>query len=258
MRLEKSGYRNTITMQNHKVFLINLDKSTERLDSAKEQFEQIGLAFERISAIYGPDLTEQELLSHYSAVKNRKVYHKQLNAGEIGCYLSHRKVWQAIVDQSLDFAIVLEDDFSFNSNMHEAIAALGSIDFDWDYIKLAEHPVKRKAIRSKQINAFSLITYDKVPSRTGAQAVSLAGAKKLLKASETFGRPIDIDLQYTWETKLALYGLKPYPVNLQSQFASEIDEIGKRLTAKNRFISKAVDQLRFKVLNHFYRNKVGH
>ncbi|MFC3096000.1 glycosyltransferase family 25 protein [Alteromonas sediminis] len=244
-------------MQNYNIFLINLDKSVERLRNADEQFKRLHIAYERMPAVYGPDLSETELNVHYSAEKNRKIYHKQLNVGEVGCYLSHRKVWQAIVEQNLDFAIVLEDDFSLNANFLASIAAVAAVDVEWDYIKLAEYPEKRKALSSREFNGFSLITYDKIPARTGAQAVSLSGAKKLLATSEQFGRPIDIDLQYIWEKKLRLYGLKPYPVNLKSQFASEIDEIGKRCTPKVNFFAKAFDQIRFKIMNHLYRNKLG-
>lgn len=237
-------------MQNYNVFLINLDTSVDRLKNARQQLTEFDIEFERLSAVYGPDLKLVELNKHYSSKLNAKEYHKQLNSGEIGCYLSHRKAWQAIVDQELDFAVILEDDFSLNENFKSLIPSLRSLKVEWDYIKLAEFPVKRKVVESFDLSPFQLVQYDKTPSRTGAQAVSFAGAKKLLAASEKFGRPVDIDLQHTWELGVKLFGLKPYPVNLQSQFESEIDKIARRNELKGKPWKKIINQLQFKLKNH--------
>ena len=67
--------------------------------------------FERVNAIDGSKLKHNELKHHYDVDLNRRQYHSVLTLGEIGCYLSHRKVWQKIVDEHLDFALVLEDDY---------------------------------------------------------------------------------------------------------------------------------------------------
>jgi glycosyl transferase family 25 len=68
--------------------------------------------FERISAVDGSQLEHNELTQFYDVDLSRQQYHSLLTLGEIGCYLSHRKVWQKIVDGQLDFALVLETTLS--------------------------------------------------------------------------------------------------------------------------------------------------
>lgn len=45
-----------------KIFVINLNESTERLERLKSEFERIGLDFERIPAVDGRKLSENQIL----------------------------------------------------------------------------------------------------------------------------------------------------------------------------------------------------
>ena len=102
-----------------KVFVINLDKSTDRLALCQQNLERLGIDFERIPAVYGKDLSEQQVVDFYDRAANQKGYKKDLNTGELGCYLSHIKCWQKIVDEQLDFALILEDDFVLSDDFIE-------------------------------------------------------------------------------------------------------------------------------------------
>ncbi len=88
------------------VFLINLDRSPERLASFENQVEELGLTFERVTAVDRCDISEEE-------VKRLQKNSSQLfpwDKGAMGCFLSHRKVWQIIVKRELDWAFIAEDD----------------------------------------------------------------------------------------------------------------------------------------------------
>ncbi|WP_367278723.1 glycosyltransferase family 25 protein [Malikia sp.] len=37
---------------------------------------------------------------------------RRLTAGELGCFLSHLRCWQLLVERDLDCALILEDDFA--------------------------------------------------------------------------------------------------------------------------------------------------
>lgn len=205
----------------YKIFVINLDSSTDRWEACKRQLDDANL--ERISAVDGANLNNVELTKHFDLDLNQLQYHKTLTRGEIGCYLSHRLVWHRIVDEKLDFAIVLEDDFLLNGNIDKLLTSLADIAVPWHYIKLSESPEKRKEITSLAVNHFRMVTYNKLPAGTASQAVSLSGADRLLEASKRFGRPVDIDLQYWWENQLSVFGLKPYVFESSEAFRSDID-----------------------------------
>ncbi|MBO9489221.1 glycosyltransferase family 25 protein [Endozoicomonas sp. G2_1] len=235
---------------NYKTFLINLDKSTDRLAYSEKRLTEHNIAFERVAAVYGADLSRQELTQAYSD-QLPNAYYKKLNIGEIGCYLSHRKVWQKIVDDKLDFAVVLEDDFNIVDDFSAMLAAVSSAPITWDYIKLAEHDRPRKSLHTIDINNHKLITYDKIPARTCAQVVSYEGAKKLLAASQPFSRPVDIDLQYWWEKDIRVFGLMPYVFRPKTDSVSEIDKLKGRDDAEKNDLRRLISQVKFFAHNKF-------
>jgi len=217
-----------------KLFVINLSSSKDRLDCCNAEFLKAGLGFERIEAIDGSRLSSDKVDDVYQWQKSD--YYKELSTGEIACYLSHRKVWQKILDDNLDFAIVCEDDISVSRTTASAIEAIASISQAWDCVKLAEFPIKREVLHSSELtghtSAFQLVTYGKVPNRTCAQAISRQGAEKLLRYSEQILRPVDVDMQYWWEKNLNIFGLQPYPIKVNIGQKSTIDVDGSRKTSK--------------------------
>jgi len=68
-------------------FVINLDKSQDRLIRMRNDFARNGLEFERFPAVYGKSLTEEERkhVYHYDS----RYLKRGLADGEIGNYLSH-------------------------------------------------------------------------------------------------------------------------------------------------------------------------
>lgn len=234
-------------MKKWNIYLINLARSTDRLTACARQLESYDLPFERVDAVDGDALTPTAISKLYNFEESS--YHKHMTSGEIGCYLSHVRVWQKIVDEQLDYAVILEDDILLQDNIQEGLAALQTIQEPWDLIKLAEAPEKRKAVHHIPANDFALVTYNKVPSRTCAQVVSLAGAKKLLATSITIKRPIDIELQYWWESNLNVFGLKPYLVKANHDEASEIDRGQTRNKAQQSFKKKVINGFYFLIKN---------
>lgn len=241
-----------MTTFNCKILVINLDSSKARWQTSLRQLNTLlspDLVLERVSAVDGRTLTSSEIARHFDHKLNQVQYHKTLNRGEIGCYLSHRKAWAQIVADNLDFALVLEDDFVCRKQLDALFNAVASIQQPWHCIKLTEYPIKRKELSSQRLDRFRLVTYDKVPARTCAQFISRAGAIRLLAASEQFGRPVDIDLQHWWEHELIVLGLKPYVFQVSEQFASDIDTLGLRKHSKTRHLSKIYQQLYFYLEN---------
>jgi glycosyl transferase family 25 len=88
------------------IFLINLDSSRERLAAFDKMSSRLGLPFERVSAVDASQITEDNKKVLFSF---RSGY-LPLGPGEMACFLSHRKVWQLIIDRGIDWAFVAEDD----------------------------------------------------------------------------------------------------------------------------------------------------
>lgn len=218
-------------MSNHTCLVINLARSPERMTLMDDQLSNLAIAFERVEAVDGQALTDAAIDQVYLS-QHPDVYYKKLTQGEIACYLSHRKAWQHIIDNKLDFAIIVEDDVEFDSQFPNVIDAVNSLPSDWDYIKLAEHKRTRRVVYSETQSGYERVTYNKLPARTCAQAVSYQGASKLLSNSETFCRPVDVDLQYWWEKQLNVFGLTPYAATPRVDQVSDIDAQSARTAAE--------------------------
>ncbi|WP_034475017.1 glycosyltransferase family 25 protein [Aestuariibacter salexigens] len=229
------------------IFVINLARSVHRFAECQKQLQSH--AIRRIEAVDGELLSESELQKHYDSEANAGRFYRDLSRGEVGCYLSHRKAWQTIVDEQLPYAVILEDDIELQGNIEQVGNVIGQLDVAWDYIKLAEYPEKRRAIWHWPPSEKRVLIYNKVPARTCAQAVSLAGARKLLDNSERFFRPIDLDLQYWWEKDIEVFGLKPYPFRPSASVRSDIDATQNRRSQPTRRWQKVWQQCVFLAQN---------
>ncbi|MFT5085262.1 MAG: glycosyl transferase family 25 [Lentisphaeria bacterium] len=240
----------------YQTFLINLDKSTQRLSACDAMLKSQGISYERMPAVYGADLTEAHIAKVYSSKKPDSFY-KTLGAGEIGCYLSHINVWNEIIARQLDYAVILEDDISIASvDFNKLMESVASFPSEWHYIKLLARGNPKFERNQACGNGFNLVTYKKVPTRTGAQIVSREGAKRLLASCQPFGRPIDVDLRYWWEKNIVVQGLMPYAFVANHESESEIAKLGNRKKGNKKPIKGVLDKLKYYALMQIHGLKL--
>ncbi len=192
-----------------KTFLINLDSATERLHFAQLQFDKIGLAFERISAIRGANLSVNEKANLYSAQRNKNEYFHALSDGEIGCYASHIAAWRRASDLGLDRCLVLEDDLEIDERILQVLEAIENLPPKWDIVRLNSRADEIPLSSQPLTKTVQLIRFRRVPSRTTGYVISRSGIQKMLSRSIPFFRPIDIDFRYFWQYQLDTFGVKP-------------------------------------------------
>lgn len=203
------------------IWVINLDSSFERYESTVKQLKQLGLTAERFSAVYGKNLTAEQVEACYDRHLNKSLFRRPLSPGEIGCYLSHRALWQRMVDENIAVAIVLEDDIEVEPGFPDVLALVERLQ-QWDMIKLSDNR-NGQGYQSLPLTAdYRLVNFRKVPNCTTGYAISLQGAKKLLARPKIF-RPVDVDLQFYPELDFTVYSILPYTVWPSSRFESEID-----------------------------------
>lgn len=203
------------------IFYINLDKRPDRNVQMTEQLSVLGLSAERISAINGSDLSEQEksFVNNENFLLNTK---RHVSHGEIGCAMSHRLIWQKMLDNNLDYALILEDDVVINPQI---LAILNNPQFyqQFDFLNLSSNfPYnpkidalksllnEQKAVKrntdfrqidwSKHWRIFALYHLahdiiacecDNAPALASGYILSKKCATSFLKASDELSVPID-------------------------------------------------------------------
>jgi glycosyl transferase family 25 len=100
------------------VYVINLARSPERLQSMQNQCDSLGIEFEKIEAIDGNNIAGYELEAYKKESKKSNKHYAVLNNGEIGCAMSWHKVWKIFYTHTDNsFCVVgLEDDIKLKDN----------------------------------------------------------------------------------------------------------------------------------------------
>lgn len=101
------------------IFVINLEKDITRREFISGQLEKLGLLYEIVPAVYGKMLSTEERARHYNERKAKRHQSRILASAEIGCALSHLKVYRFMIERGIEYALVLEDDVSLPSNLNE-------------------------------------------------------------------------------------------------------------------------------------------
>jgi GR25 family glycosyltransferase involved in LPS biosynthesis len=94
-----------------KVYVINLDKDVERMRVLDAQLKQHGIEYTRLSAIDGSKVVHSKYLTEFC--------NTFCTNGMKGCALSHRMIWEEMVQNGYKNVCIFEDDASLSENFNE-------------------------------------------------------------------------------------------------------------------------------------------
>ena len=179
------------------IFMVNLERRPDRYERMKYNFDQLGIDHKWVPAMDGRKITEEllaetgiKMLPEFS-----EPYHgRALTYGEIGCFLSHYRLWQQIVDEELDLVLIFEDDIKFEPYFISKLEYLKSELFDlegsWDLVFLG-----RKILHNSEEpwleGSEQLVKVD-YTYWTLSYLLTLRGAKLLL-AGDPLGKMVPVD-----------------------------------------------------------------
>ena len=216
----------------YKIFLINLDRSSDRLERFSKRATELSITCTRISAVDAEKLSESEMSS-----SGRGGYFRGLVRGEIACYKSHIKALRTFLESEVEYGVILEDDAVLSQDFNELIAALiGSHRHSshWDLVKL--DGVKSGRISRGHIGkGHYLVEFKSVPGLATGVVWTKKAAERFLTLHE-YGpvkRPFDVDLRSPWQFDAIVYTVWPSLV-----IAEEISS-GHETTIKGRWGGKA-------------------
>ena len=243
-------------------FIIHLERATARRGQVDRLLSVLPAPGEILSAKDGRGLTRSERSACYRRFIHRPRYPFELSDGEVACFLSHRKAWQAILDRGLDGALVVEDDVDVSQDgfpqMLDAIVGLARPD---DYVRFPRW--ERGETGPAAFATPSGLVIEPFLPGLGMQMqyVAREAARKLLAASQTFDRPVDSLVQMQWLHGARVLSARPLVIR-------EIDlELGGTVLQRKEmpFAEKLLHELRrpflrfaIRRLNRRWRNESGH
>lgn len=95
-----------------KVYLVNLDRDTDRFASIDGQLKKLGVEYERVSAVYGKDLSKDEIARCFNSFRWWCAMGRPVAPAEIGCALSHYNIYRRMEAEKIPYCCILEDDIA--------------------------------------------------------------------------------------------------------------------------------------------------
>lgn len=216
-----------------KCYLINLDRSADRLQTMSKRFADIDISFIRIAGVDGKLLAQEEI--------DRFAGSDEMTPGTIGCLLSHRKCWQAIVEGDEAFAAVFEDDVVLSSKATQFLRSDDWIPSDADIVKIESFNrvtrITKKGLNSR--NGFRLVRLMDDHLGAGGYILSKTTAKNLLEWTDGLKAAVDRAIFRPSNgifSKLTIYQMTP-ALCIQNQFC--IRSNADSLIAYERALKKA-------------------
>ena len=219
-----------------KIIVISLKHSTRRENIAK-RLSGLGLDFSFFDATDGKKLPASVLESvDYDFYPKHYLSPKPLTLGEIGCAISHIKVYEYMVENNIKSAIILEDDAIVSQHFKEIVEdTLNKINKNHELIFFDHGKVKSHFFKKQIVEGYRLAHY-KTPSKNSrrciiyatAYLITLSGAKKLLNYAYPIRLPADYLTGLIQKTRVDTYGIEPPCVFRGLNSDSEIDKIEHR------------------------------
>ncbi len=190
-------------------YIINLDRSKERYEYVRKNVHALGFPVERISAIDGRTLSETEWKEKADLKTYKQFIRYWPKLGTIACSLSHIKVWETFLQSKFDYAVIFEDDISFDpERLRVTIDRLVEHSLLWDIVNFEighrGMPLPIKTFPDKQ----KLVIYLADATHAGAYLINRGAARKLLAKALPIRLPIDHYFTRGWELDLKYRGIE--------------------------------------------------
>lgn len=180
------------------VFVINLKRSAERRHHTTEQLNDLGVPFQIIEAIDGAELSDQEIQNNRDFnIYKCGMHSRYLLKEEIGCTLSHLKIYRHMVDEKIELACILEDDNDYLKDFKDLLVDGHLSIVEWDLLYLGHHSgCTSKEAQSRKKNQLLPFNYFigeaiEVPYGSYAYIINIEAAKKLLNRAYPIRIPFD-------------------------------------------------------------------
>ncbi len=192
-----------------RIILINLDEDRLRLQRTTQRLDELGLSWERLSAIHWRDLTS----SHQSLVDHKEQVRQgvRVTPGDIGCWISHRLAHEKVVHGPNDMALILEDDLCIKDDLPTVLQQIERGEAgDFDIIRLHRVKVRRKYVPLRKMKGGRSLGL-MYPPDSGALAyvITRRGAQILMEKIPRMVLYADHQLYEYWTHGLIPYSIDP-------------------------------------------------
>lgn len=205
-----------------RVFVVSLATAKDR----RRQFEERAAEARAPWSYFDAHTSLAEGLVYHEAEALR---HKgrSLRPGELGCYSSHYALWKQLVESGEDRYVILEDDVVADWDMIELLRTR-----EWEpwlgYLRLYfKKPGPFRIVKRRFVpRGPALVELEHMAFGTQGYVIDRATAAVLIDYCRHILRPIDDQMDRSWEHGIPNYSLFPFPI---------LERIGQSTIGAERF-----------------------
>ena len=201
------------------IFVISLARAEGRRAAMRARLDKLGADYEIVDAVDGATLTADDYGDNIlRRDKFRRKFGREILDGEIGCYLSHYRLWERMVAEKIPSALVLEDDTDWDEDLLAVADDIDNLDWAWGVVLLSN--MERKKIRGRVLAPVGdnrqVLLCSKRRVTTAGYVISQMGAWALLQYCREITAPIDMSYGEWWQSEIPFYAVSP-PVVWQTE-----------------------------------------
>jgi GR25 family glycosyltransferase involved in LPS biosynthesis len=182
-----------------KGYVVHLERAAGRRPQVLELVRTLPVPTEILPAVDGRALDEATKRHHVRRRLHAPRYPFPLLDAEVGCFLSYRRAWQAILDDGCDAGLIVEDDVAPCSPLFDDVLAMALAAIrPGEYIRFPLLERTDRGPEARDVGSATLLEPRLPGLGMQMQLVHREAAERLLAATEVFDRPVDCVVQMQW------------------------------------------------------------
>lgn len=184
--------------------VISLVESLDRRRYIAEQFARTDVPFKFFDAE-----RFKQYPAAYDAATRLRVHGNHLNLSEVGCYDSHYRIWQQLVESDDEMWCVLEDDVELGDGFPAALTAIAATSCSFGVMRLCDAGGEDSWQVAALQDGSVVKDHRKQPFGTQGYVIHRDAASKLLAYAGKIVYAVDDVLNRNWEHKVRMLSLSP-------------------------------------------------
>ena len=231
------------------IFIISLKYSNERRNKILKEIKKYGYNAIVIDAVDGK-YNNLKLREEYNSIMSKILSRRDMLSTEIGCFLSHIKTYEKIINLNSDINLILEDDCLFNDEINNLLKKIKEIkELPFELIRILPKKDSSVYFLEKKVNG---IEFNRIRGNIGGSwsyFINLEGAKKLYYQTKYLFVPIDLYFNYQFLTGIDKIFIFPSCSNHTGEFDSTISK-SKDMSDRGPDLGNII----FYITKFFFRN----
>ena len=239
-------------VEEFKIYIVNLKKDKNRRENIIREVEKQNLTnYEIIDAVDGNKLNQNELdVATFRNKKHVNPWNSKMSPTQIGCALSHIKVYENFIKTEFEVALILEDDAifvrDFNNNLKQFI--LKNFKFRKQIVLLSE----LKEFHNKALESTDNYEIVNVSNAffTHAYMINKEAAKSIISFNYPVKTIADNFVFFKIYCNIKITGLNPFLID-QDKKSFKTTIKSEETTKKKFLMRRTIYKIKNKVLKKF-------